>query len=113
MVARGAGRRNRLIKIQRRTVTKDSGGKVVHDTYTTLHPKVWASLIFRTGREGVQDNREVVTATYRFDCLYIDDVLNTDRVQYNNQYFTIETINSDSISNYTELMCTLKTGVVS
>lgn len=84
------GRLDKRIKHQIRTVTTDDWN---HENITwSTRATIWASVNFRSGRETQSADQRVNVDRVFFSIRYKSDVSVLDRIEYDGQYYDIESI---------------------
>lgn len=98
-----AGRRNKLITIQKPTVTSTTGGEPV-ETWSTL-AKVWAAVEPLNAREAFNARQVQAVTTHKIAILYRSDVTPAMRATWNSRTFKFESIiNRDEADRETIIM---------
>ena len=78
------------VSIESRVATQGSNGAVV-STYTTKYASVAAS--FKEKQANIKDfGSQTPNYIYRFYLSYIADIIESDRILYNGEYYYIETV---------------------
>ena len=85
-----AGRLDRRIIIQQKTVTFDSFGDET-ESWTELST-VWANVIVKSGRESFNNDQEIAERTVIFRIRYLSTVTERMRISYNSVFYDIESI---------------------
>lgn len=89
------GKLDRLVTIQKSTMTRDSNGEFT-TTWSTLSD-VWATVSYPTNAQGMDESleqgRETATIPVEFTIWYLSTVKETMRVQFESEYFEIKRVN--------------------
>lgn len=87
---RRAGRRDRLVVIERKTVTQDAIGHPV-ESWATQY-SVWCEFLPSSGREILENGRIQNAETARFVTDFYSDVTTADRINVSSKYWNIANI---------------------
>ena len=85
-----AGKRNRMVVLQRKTQAIDDYGGTV-DTWTT-YATVWSRVAPLKGRELIAAQAARSEVTTRFEMLYRSGVTEDDRIVYGGKYYNINAV---------------------
>ena len=88
-----AGAKDQPITLQRKTRTPDGGGGFIDDwaDFATT-PDVWANVIAKAGREGLDEGRTNATFTVLFTIYNRSDVTELDRIVWQGVTYNIRGI---------------------